>query len=98
MSMATTTWLRLLLLPAHVPRPQDLEHAKSDTRYDAGKHAGKHAGRDRTKSSYLGVLIQSRFSIHVPISVRSRSGKGVYMHFKSLVEVLFDSLSDNDCM
>ena len=25
-----------------------------------------------------------------------KSGKGVYMHFKSLVEVLLDSLSDND--
>ena len=43
------------------------------------------------------VLILSRQSVHVPISVRSRSGKGVSMHFKSQIEVLFDSLSDNDC-
>ena len=47
-------------------------------------------------SSYLGVVILFCWSVHVPISVRGRSGKGVNMHFKSPVEVLFFYLPDND--
>jgi hypothetical protein len=63
MSMATSKRPRLLLLPAHVPRPQDLAHvqnAKSDVRYDAGLHAGrKPTMNELSRCSYLISLVSS---------------------------------------
>ena len=47
-------------------------------------------------TSYLGVLIRFRLSVHVPISVQSRSVKDVDMHFKSPVEFLVVYLPDYD--
>ena len=38
--------------------------------------------------SLIGVLTRFSLSVHVPIFVRSRSDKGVYMHFTNPVEVL----------
>ena len=93
--MAPTTWLPSPLLLAHVPRTKDLERAQNANPMCDTMRVYMQVETELW-TSYLGVLIRFRLSVHVPISVRGRSGKGVNMHFKSPVEVLLFYLPDND--
>ena len=93
--MAPTTWLPSPLLLAHVPRTKDLERAQNANPMCDTMRVYMQVETELW-TSYLGVLIRFRLSVHVPISAQSRSVKDVDMHFKSPVEFLVVYLPDYD--